>query len=170
MLIIGRNIKIRDFEAKDFEQFFELVQDKNNHELAGLEYTADKNFAKNVFDLYLQREGTYVVALAADDKMIGIIEMNKRGESEGLISTREVGFVIDSRFRQKGYAGEAVKLIVDFGLNDLQLDEIWASTEEKNLTPQKLLEKLEFKYIYSADQALPFAEESNVVKYYLLKK
>ncbi len=169
MLIIGRKVKIRNFEKTDFDQFWSLVNDKNNHDLAGLEYTSDETFAKNLFDMYLRREDTYVIALVSDNSMVGIIELNKRGESESLILTREVGFVVDSKYRQKGYASEAVKLIVDFGRKELHLNEIWASTEESNTTPQKLLEKLGFKYIYSADESLPFVSQHNVVKYYLLK-
>ena len=101
--------------------------------------------------------------------MVGIIESNKRGESAELLPTREVGFVIDRKFRQHGYAREAVELLIEHSFNDLKLKEIWASTEKSNLAPQKLLQKLEFKYIYEADQALPYMGRHNLVKYYLLK-
>ena len=48
MNLIGNKIIIRDFKKEDFPEFFELVQDKTNHDLAGLEYTADENFAHNL--------------------------------------------------------------------------------------------------------------------------
>lgn len=170
MNLIGKKIKIRNFDENDLGQFLELVQDKNNHKLAGLEYTNDIEFGRDLLDMYRRRDGSYTVALQDNNKMIGIIELNKRGESTELLLTREIGFVIDKKFRNQGYAKEAVQLMLEYGFNDLQLTEVWASTEKDNLAPQKLLEKLEFKYIYEADQTLPYTGQHNLVKYYLLKK
>lgn len=169
MLLIGRKVKIRNFEADDLEPFLKLIQDENNHDLAGLEYTEDVNFGRDLLDMYQRRDGAYAIALKDDNTMVGIIESNKRGESEELLLTREIGFVIDQKFRQQGFAKEAVQLLIDHSFNDLNLTEIWASTEKDNLAPQKLLEILEFKYIYEADQALPYTGRHNVVKYYLLR-
>jgi len=169
MDLIGRNVKIRNFKASDLTEFTELVKDKNNHKLAGLEYTEDDDYISDLLDLYIRRKEAHAIALL-DDTFVGIIELNKRGESDDLILTREVGFVIDRKFRQKGYAKEAIQLLINYGFNELQLTEIWASTEEENRIPQKLLEILEFKYIYKVNQAFSYAEQSNVVNYYLLKK
>jgi Acetyltransferases, including N-acetylases of ribosomal proteins len=169
LTLIGKNIKIRNFDMSDQEQFFELVKDKDNHDLAGLEYTEDVDFGRNLLDMYQRRDGAYAISLVDTDKMIGIVELNKRGESAELLPTREIGFVINRSFRQQGYAKEAVKLLIDHGFNDLKLTEIWASTEKANLVPQKLLESLQFKYIYEAEQTLPYTGQSNPVKYFLLK-
>ncbi|PMD68841.1 GNAT family N-acetyltransferase [Companilactobacillus nuruki] len=169
MLLIGRNIQIRNFKTTDINQFLELVQDKNNHDLAGLEYTQDVDFGRDLLDMYERRDSAYAVALKDDDTMIGIIELNKRGESEELLATREIGFVIDHRFRKKGYAKEAIKLLIKHGFDNLKLTEVWASTEVNNLAPQKLLETLDFEYVYEADQTLPYTGQHNPVKYYLLR-
>lgn len=170
MELIGKNIKIRNFQPDDIGQFLELVQDKNNHKLAGLEYTEDVNFGRDLLDMYQRRDGAYAISLKNDNTMIGIIELNKRGETADLLPTREIGFVIDRKFRQKGYAKEAVELLLKYSFNELGLTEIWASTEDTNQAPQKLLEKLDFKYVYEADQALPYTGEHNFVRYYLLRK
>lgn len=170
MQLIGRKIIIRDFQKKDFPEFFELVQDKTNHELAGLEFTTDEEFAHDLLDMYQRRDGAFVIAQKDTDQMVGIVEMNKRGESGDLLLTREVGFVINRKFRKQGFAKEAMQLLIDYGFNELQLIEIWASSEKDNLAPQNLLESLGFKYIYEVSQALPYATQSNLVKYYLLQK
>lgn len=170
MNLIGKRIKIRNFKESDLGQFLELVQDKNNHNLAGLEYTEDVDFGRDLLDMYQRRDGSYTISLVENDKMIGIIELNKRGESNELLPTRELGFVIDRKFRQQGYAKEAVQAMLEYGFNELSLTEVWAATEKDNLAPQKLLEQLDFKYMYEADQALPYTGQHNLVKYYLLKR
>ncbi|MQS76304.1 GNAT family N-acetyltransferase [Lactobacillus halodurans] len=170
MLLIGRKIKIRNFEKTDLKPFLELVKDKNNHDSSGLEYTTDEKFGADIFDLYLRREDVYAIALKDNDLMIGLIELNKRGVTQTLLATREIGFVIDKKFRHKGYAKEAVQLLIDYGFNELKLTEIWAGSREDNPISQKLLEKLKFEYIYKVNQAVPYVSQVNIVKYYLLKK
>lgn len=170
MHLIGSKVKIRNFETTDWEQFFKLVQDRQNHELAGLEYTDDSDFGHDLLDMYRRRAGAYVIALKDTDEMIGIIELNKRGESEGLLATREIGFVVGKEYRQQGFAKEAIQLLRDYSFNELDLTELWASTEADNVAPQKLLESLEFKYMYEADQTLPYTGQHNLIKYYLLTK
>ena len=120
--------------------------------------------------MYQRRDGAFVIAQKDTDQMVGIIEMNKRGESNDLLLTREIGFVINRKFRNQGFAKESIQLLIDYGFNELNLTEIWASSEKDNQAPQKLLELLGFKYIYEVNQALPYAMQSNLVKYYLLKK
>ncbi|HIY93526.1 GNAT family N-acetyltransferase [Companilactobacillus sp. HBUAS56275] len=170
MLIEGKDIKIRDFQETDFPQFQALVGDRTNHELAGLEYSIDPSYVHELFEMYKRRDDSHVIAEVKNNTMVGIIEINHRGEYADLAATREIGFVVDQKYRRKGYATQAIQLVVDYGFNQEHLTEIWSSTEENNQVPQKVLEKLGFKYIYSADQALPFATQSNMVKYYLLKK
>lgn len=170
MHLIGSKVKIRNFETTDWEQFFKLVQDRQNHELAGLEYTDDDDFGHDLLDMYRRRAGAYVIASKDTDEMIGIIELNKRGESEGLLATREIGFVVGKEYRQQGFAKEAIQLLRDYSFNELDLTELWASTEADNVAPQKLLESLEFKYMYEADQTLPYTGQHNLIKYYLLTK
>lgn len=170
MNLIGKKIIIRDFQKKDFPSFLELVQDKSNHDLAGLEYTTDETFARSLLEMYQRREGAFVIAKKDTDQMVGIVEMNKRGESGDLLLTREVGFVVNRKFRKQGFAREAMQLLIDYGFKKLQLTEIWASSEKDNQAPQNLLESLGFKYIYEVSQALPYATQSNLVKYYLLQK
>lgn len=168
MRIIGKKVIIRDFEESDFLDFFDLIQDKNNHELSGIEYTTDKTKAKEIFKRYLKIDTAFVIA-DLSDKMIGIIEMNLRGISGGLDKTREIGFVIDQNYRRQGLGSEAIKLVIDYGFDKMNLTEIWASVKESNKSTQKLLDKFDFKYIYESDQSLLFADNWETVKYYLLK-
>ena len=56
----------------------------------------------------------------------------------------EVGYVLNEKYRNKGITSEALKLVLDFGFNELELEEIRAYTEEKNEPSVRLLEKYGF--------------------------
>ncbi|MFD1472715.1 GNAT family N-acetyltransferase [Companilactobacillus mishanensis] len=166
----GEKLVIRNFTEADEKEFYKLMSSKKNHDTAGLEYSTDQNFVKKVFSQYLALANTYAIALKSNSQMVGIIELNERGISNGLDKTREIGFIISEEYRHLGYAQEAISLLLDYGFNTLHLTEVWASVKLHNLIPQTLLTQLGFKYIYQANQD-PFLsdDDDEILKYYLLK-
>ena len=170
MNIANDEIEVRNFIEADFNTFYQLTSDKESHKTAGLEYEPNENKSKNIFDKYLVLANSYAVALKSSHQMLGIIELNERGVSNGLDKTREVGFIIAPVFRHKGYATQALKLILNYGFKTLALTEIWASVKTNNAVPQTLLTKLGFRYIYQVSQdPLHLESHENMLKYYLLK-
>lgn len=53
----------------------------------------------------------------------------------------EVGYDLNPLFQRKGIMSEALKSILGFGFNNLNLDKIDAFTHKKNESSKKLLEK-----------------------------
>ncbi|WP_125763294.1 GNAT family N-acetyltransferase [Companilactobacillus hulinensis] len=171
MHLVGNNVIIRNFEEKDFDSFYRLVKNKSNHDLSGMEYSTDINEAKEIFSRYMKIKGSYCIALKPNSLMVGIIELNERGVTGGLERTRELGFIIEEKYRRQGLASEAVDLMINYSFNELELTELWAAAEKSNVAPQKLLVKHNFKYIYEVKQEFTFfGGEDNVIKYYLLKQ
>ncbi|MCH4008972.1 GNAT family N-acetyltransferase [Companilactobacillus sp.] len=170
MDLTGDRIEIRNFKENDFDTFYKLTKDADNHNLAGLEYAEDIHKSKNIFNKYLVLANTYVIALKSSHRMLGIIELNERGISNGLDKTREIGFVISKEFRGHGYATEAIQVLLDYSFKILHLSEVWASVKVDNMAPQSILTKMGFKYIYQVSQdPLHLEDSENVLKYYLLK-
>ncbi len=170
MNLKGERIEIRNFEEDDFSEFSKLLKDPKNHQTAELEYSSDIHKSKHIFDKYLVLANSYVIALKSSHQMLGIIELNERGISNGLDKTREIGFVISEEYRGHGYASEAIKVLLDYGFKILHLSEVWASVKVNNTIPQQLLSKLGFEYIYQVSQdPLQLDSEEKMLKYYLLK-
>lgn len=53
----------------------------------------------------------------------------------------DVGVIIDFEFRGKGYATEAIKMSINYGFNNLKLNEVTATMLEKNIPMRNLLDK-----------------------------
>lgn len=170
MYLVGNKVIIRDFEEEDFDSFYTIVKNKKNHDLSGMEYTTDINEAKNIFDRYIKAKGSYCIALKGSSLMVGIIELNERGMTGELQNTRELGFIIEEKYRRLGLASESVSLMIKYSFEHLRLIELWAAAEKDNIAPQNLLVKHDFKYIYEVNQSLAFfGGEDKVIKYYLHK-
>ena len=54
----------------------------------------------------------------------------------------EIGWRLDKRYWNQGYATEAARAALDFGFGDLNLDEIVAYTTHTNLPSRRVMEKL----------------------------
>lgn len=80
-----------------------------------------------------------------------------RGFSE---KTGEIGYILRPAFRGRGIMTEAIKLIVDFGLNSLKLDTIVAYTEPSNLASASVLQRAGFHQVTSPNENLKFAVKS----------
>ncbi|WP_125591248.1 GNAT family N-acetyltransferase [Companilactobacillus jidongensis] len=171
MHLVGNKIIIRNFQEGDFDSFYRLVKNKRNHELSGMEYSEDINEAQHIFDRYLKLETSYCIALKDNSLMVGIIELNERGMTSGLELTRELGFIIEEKYRHQHIANEAVELMIKYSFDELKLTELWAAAEKHNIAPQKLLVKQNFKYVYEANQDFSILDNTdNLIEYYLLKR
>jgi len=57
----------------------------------------------------------------------------------------EIGYTLDKRFRGKGYAAEALTLVIDYLINTLNKHRIIASIDPGNLDSIRLIERIGFR-------------------------
>lgn len=66
----------------------------------------------------------------------------------------ELGFVLLSQYRGKGFMTTALSRVIDFGFTYMGLERIWAVTNRQNVNAIKLLERLHFRKVaVSGDEA-----------------
>lgn len=59
----------------------------------------------------------------------------------------EIGYVLREAYRGQGYMTEAVKLVVEFGLARMKLDNVVAYTDETNTASMAVLKRAGFKQV-----------------------
>ncbi|WP_228376311.1 GNAT family N-acetyltransferase [Chryseobacterium sp. IHB B 17019] len=136
--IKGEKISLRQIEKSDLEDiieisFYNAVQ-ATTAEIAGEMQTKINNDYK---------EGNTV--------HWGIVE-NSTGKIAGTCgyyrgfenATGELGCVLLPQFRGQGFMTMAMQLAIDFGLNNMGLQRIWAITTKQNSQAISLLERLQF--------------------------
>jgi len=78
-----------------------------------------------------------------DDLLIGTIGYYRGFEND----CGEIGYVIHENFRRKGYTSKIAAFFTQFGLNEMQLDTVFAYTDGNNFASQNLLKKIGFKQV-----------------------
>ncbi len=97
---------------------------------------------------------TLTPRLAREDKAYNLgIEDVESGKIVGMIGLRsinrqdrnaEVGYWVGTSFQRRGYAGEALDLILKFAFKELRLARVYAVVHQKNVASVKLLERIGF--------------------------
>jgi len=92
---------------------------------------------------------------ARDNTKKKLIICTKEGEKTGMVSlfnidhknqNAEVGIYVSGEHQGKGYAKEALSLVINFSFNELNMHKIYATIAEFNRNSIKLFESLGFAY------------------------
>ncbi len=140
---------IRDANVSDAPFYFELFNDPD-----WIQFISDKNL-KTVreTEVYLKGIlfknnqtgglGFFTVILKETNEPIGTSTALQRDKLEFV----DIGYGFLPEWRGKGYATEATKLIMEYVRKKFKQEKVYAFTMPKNEKSQKLLKKLNFKYV-----------------------
>jgi len=76
----------------------------------------------------------------------------------------EIGWRLDKKFWGQGYATEAARIILDFGLNEIGIDQIFSFTAAQNLPSINVMKKIGLRERQELAFAHPRIEDSSPVK------
>ena len=121
--LVGERIYLSPRNAEDVEQFTEWMNDFEVTDYIGrtaqmISLSGEKEFLeKNA-----NPESTFVIVDLKDDVMVGTVSLEKidRTDSKATLGI----FIGDVEEREKGYGTEAINLILDYGFNYLNLNNI----------------------------------------------
>ena len=134
---------LRKLKQSDWEMISYLRSDKNVNEFVkrpnanskekAFEFISKTNKGIDNRHLYY-----WIITEKNNDKMIGSICLWKFSKDH---KTAEVGYDLSPDFQRKGIMNESLKIVLEFGFNNLSLDLIEAYTHRKNENSKKLLER-----------------------------
>ncbi len=149
MKLESKRLIIRNIEINDASFYFELFNDPD-----WIRFISDKNL-KSVDETtaYLEKMqlensklgglGFFTVLLKETNEAIGVSTALQREKLEFV----DIGYGFLPKGRGKGYAAEATKLIIEYVRTTFKQKKVFAFTLPENENSQKLLKKLDFKFI-----------------------
>ncbi|USG68309.1 GNAT family N-acetyltransferase [Brevibacillus ruminantium] len=150
-MFAGEKIFIRPFTPRDVEarlqlqlenrHFFEMYSMARNSDY----YTVEGQ--RKLIEEYDEKckkdlEYNFGIFTTADKKLIGTISLFQ--VVRGSLQSAFIGYFIDKENNGKGYATEAIKLIVEFAFTNLHLHRIEAGVMPHNIGSIRVLEKSGF--------------------------
>ena len=167
MILKGKKIVLRSVVSSDADILYEWENDKDNWQVSGTKkiFTKKeiKDFITNQKDIYLDKQLRLMICLSSprpspngrDNRRLRP-KVKGEGLAVGCIDLFDfdelnlkagIGILIDKKYRKKGYASEALFLLITYCFEILNLRELYCNISEDNKPSMKLFQKNKFKII-----------------------
>lgn len=163
-LIESERIFLRGWEAEDYVDLFEYASDPQVGNNAGHSTIHTYDEAKIRVANYISNDKAYAIVLKAENKVIGSIGADDVAPDETLkyLKQRYIGFTINPRYWDNGYATEAVKILTMHLFTKENIELLWSSHFSFNVRSKKVIEKCGFEYKFSKDKIVKVHNNSIV--------
>ena len=141
---------LRAWEITDLDDFFEYASVEGVGEKAGWEHHKSKDKSLKILKMFIEEKKVFAIVLKENQKVIGSIGIEELSEEldkdlDNLLG-RELGYVLNKDYWNKGIMKEAVSKVVDYCFNTLKLNFLMDSYFNHNIASKKVLENLNFKF------------------------
>lgn len=142
--LVGERVYLSPRSLEDVEKYTEWMNDFRITDYTGRSHQSMTLEAeKKYLEEKIESEVAFGIIESNENKLIGGIGLHKVNH---IVRTAELGiFIGDKEYREKGYGTEAIKLILDFGFNYLNLNNIKLDVMEFNKRAQACYKKCGFK-------------------------
>lgn len=143
---------LRNFLESDLEDYWEYVQMESVGPRAGWPAYTDKEKARERLIFETGQKNQFAIVLKSENKVIGSVELMecKQDRFSNLNiekGAKEIGAVLSEKYWGKGYMPEAVKEVMRYAFEDLNVPVIYCGHAKANTNSARLQDKCGFKII-----------------------
>ncbi|HLO90793.1 MAG TPA: GNAT family protein [Lentimicrobium sp.] len=125
--MIGKNISLRALEPDDAALIYRWENDPElwqiSNTIAPYSHFDIEQYILNSGDIFTSKQLRLMIILTEDPSVtIGAIDLF---DFDPLHRRAELGILIDNDYRRKGYAQDAIELIIDYAFNTLNLHQLY---------------------------------------------
>lgn len=143
----GKIVNLRPLEPEDLQFLYDSENDESNWIISGTQVPYSKYILKKYIenshqDIYEAKQARFVIELSQKKIPIGMIDLF---DFEPLHKRAGVGILINEVHQNKGYASEALKLLISYAFHYLNLHQLYANITLENAKSILLFEKFNFQ-------------------------
>ncbi|RXZ01671.1 GNAT family N-acetyltransferase [Fictibacillus sp. S7] len=161
-------LRLRPWEPSDYKDLYEYAKSEQVGPNAGWKPHKDEEESKEIIDLFLKEDETWAIELLSEGKVIGSIGLHDRTPDLSLVylNQKEIGYVLNPAYWGNGYVPEAVKTVLQFGFEELNLDIVWCGHFDFNHNSKRVNEKCGFNFRFSQEKILERVDGKVVTSLY----
>jgi [ribosomal protein S5]-alanine N-acetyltransferase len=174
ILIETERMLITEFSASYDVGMFELDSDKEVHQFLGNKPFKTIEQSRDLIE-FIQRQylengiGRWAILDKATDEFVGWTGFKRIRETINHHSNYyDFGYRLKRKFWGKGYATESGSAALQYGIEKMQLTEIYAMTDANNFASKRVLEKIGMTYVetFDYDGELPWIAKGQPTTWY----
>jgi len=147
--LVGNLVKLRALEPEDLEFLFQIENNEIFWEVSHTQTPFSKYVLKQYLenahlDIFESKQLRLIIEEKSTKKKVGMIDLfdfNPQHKRAG------IGILIHPDFQQKGFASEALELIIKYSFSYLQLHQLYANIIAENEKSLALFNKHQFKKV-----------------------
>ena len=141
---------LRAFRESDLDDFFEYASVEGVGEMAGWRHHESKEESLEILRRFIENDKTFAICYKENGKLIGSLGIEKYGLEDKLTEFepylgREIGYVLSKDYWGRGIMPEAVKAVIDYLFDVLDLDFLTCGYFSFNSQSKRVQEKCGFK-------------------------
>ncbi|WBX75167.1 GNAT family N-acetyltransferase [Tenacibaculum ovolyticum] len=145
----GTSINLRALEPEDLKFLFQIENNESFWEVSHTQTPFSKFILKQYLenahlDIYEAKQLRLAIKDSLSSNTIGMIDLfdfNPQHKRAG------IGILIHPDYQQKGFASEALQLLINYSFTHLQLHQLYANITDDNTNSIRLFTKHKFKEI-----------------------
>jgi len=145
-LLIGNKINLRALEPEDLDFLYQIENNSSFWEVSHTQTPFSKFILKQYIenahlDIYEAKQVRFIIEENTSKKAIGTIDIfdfNPQHKRAG------IGVLIHPNFQEKGYATEALSLLIQYCFSSLNLHQLYANITSDNSKSIQLFTKYNF--------------------------
>ncbi|MEX1383614.1 GNAT family N-acetyltransferase [Lutibacter sp.] len=146
--LLGKNINLRALEPTDLDFLFATENNEQFWDISSTQIPFSKfilqQYIENAHqDIYEAKQYRFVICNAENIPvgMIDLFDFNPQHKRVG------IGLLVLPEHQNKGYASEALEMVIDYAFSYLDVHQIYANITSNNLNSIALFEKNNFKQV-----------------------
>lgn len=149
-VIETNRLRLRPFKESDLDDFYDYASIPGVGEMAGWKHHENKEESKRILDTFIKNDKTFALVYKKTNKLIGSIGVEKYGKEAELsefanLYGRMLGAVLSKDYWNMGLMTEALKAVIDYLFEEMDLDFLAAGYFDNNIPSKKMQEKCDFK-------------------------
>lgn len=148
---------LRPWKAEDAQVLYELANDPDVGPAAGWPVHQSEEESRQIIESVLSNPLDFAICLKETSTPIGAISLMvpKLKQREGASPyDKELGFWIGKPYWGHGYVEEAANMLIDYGFEDLWLDQIWCAHYAGNSKSARAQAKIGFCFFKTEEHVL----------------
>lgn len=137
-----KDLVLRNWQDSDAKALYEMCLDEALRK-SGIHFYNSITDSREAIHCWKNDRGFKVIAGKKGENFIGFINLGDMNRYEGYM---EIEYAIAAQYRNRGYAVQAVKRMLDYGFGEMDLSAIAAWVRSHNKESIKVLEKCSFTF------------------------
>lgn len=162
MILQTERLILRPWDEEDAESLYKYAKDPLVGPIAGFPVHSSVENSREVIKNVLSAEQTYAVVEKETNEVIGSVGLMIGDKSHVTtdVNEAEIGYWVGVPFWGKGYIPEAVKVLLEYAFESLELKVIWCGYYKGNKKSKRVQEKCGFTYHHEVtSQEVPLLGE-----------